>query len=412
MTRAKVLMSVYACDPDRGSEPGIGWNTAQEMATRHDVWLMTTRENQARIEQEAIAFPSMRLVFVDLPRWLDWVKLPRIGWEAHHYAWQYLAYREGLRLHRAVHLDVVHHVTLGRLWMPSFLSMLPVPFVWGPVGGGESMPGKFWRGLGAKGVFTELSRSGARWIAEWDPFLAMTARRSALALATTDESRAHIAKLGARSIQVVSQIGISELELEELAAYRSPESGPIRFASIGRLVFWKGFHLGLQAFARLGKIDAEYWVIGSGPALASLTALVQELGIADRVRFHGALSRADTLAQLPHLHVLVHPSLHEAGGMVCVEALAAGKPVVCLDLGGPALQVTEESGFKVPAPTPEVAIAGLAAAMKQLHASRELRDRMGAAARARAHDFSWQRRGDYLSESYRSVTRHAPAAVR
>jgi hypothetical protein len=50
MTRAKVLMSAYACDPDRGSEPGIGWNTALEMARRHDVWLMTARESRSRID--------------------------------------------------------------------------------------------------------------------------------------------------------------------------------------------------------------------------------------------------------------------------------------------------------------------------------------------------------------------------
>jgi glycosyltransferase involved in cell wall biosynthesis len=98
--------------------------------------------------------------------------------------------------------------------------------------------------------------------------------------------------------------------------------------------------------------------------------------------------------------------------MVCVEAMAAGKPVLCLDLGGPALQVTSESGFKVAAPAPEEAIAGLADAMRQLHASRELRDRMGAAGRIRARDFSWQRRGDYFSKVYLALSRGSAAGER
>ena len=50
--------------------------------------------------------------------------------------------------------------------------------------------------------------------------------------------------------------------------------------------------------------------------------------------------------------MLIHPSLHDSGGWVCLEAMAAGRPVICLDLGGPGLQVTEKTGIKVKASTP------------------------------------------------------------
>jgi glycosyltransferase involved in cell wall biosynthesis len=176
----------------------------------------------------------------------------------------------------------------------------------------------------------------------------------------------------------------------------------VRFLSIGRLVSWKGFHLGLRAFARIGG-DAEYWVIGTGPAEVELRRLAQELGVADRVRFVGGLSRDETLAALESAHVLVHPSLHESGGMVCLEAMAAGKPVVCLDLAGPALQVTDECGFKIPVGQPAATVEALSAAMQALAASRVLRERMGAAARRRAREFDWKRRGDELSRLYVTV---------
>ena len=55
-----------------------------------------------------------------------------------------------------------------------------------------------------------------------------------------------------------------------------------------------------------------------------------------------------------------------SGGWTCLEAMAAGRPVVCLDLGGPATQVTEETGIKVPAPVPNQAVSGLAEAMTRL----------------------------------------------
>jgi glycosyltransferase involved in cell wall biosynthesis len=405
MTDAKVLMSAYACGPGRGSEPGIGWNTAREMATRHDVWLMTSFENRSPIEQELAVrpIPRLRVIFVDWPKALTWMKATRIGYELQHYTWHFLIYVKARRMHRAIGFDLVHHVTIGRYWMPVFLALLPIPFIWGPVGGGESIPTCFWCGLGLKGAATEIVRSWARWLVERDPFVVLTAKRSALALATTDETRERVARLGARSVQVLSQVGLSESELALLERSGSPELPPVRFISIGRLVHWKGFHLGLKAFAGLERDDTEYWFIGTGSALGWLQALARDLGVARRVRFLGALSRDETIARLQQAHVLVHPSLHESGGMVCIEAMAAGKPVICLDLGGPALAVTPETGFKVPVRSPHLTVLDLERAMSRLAASHELRGRMGTAARVRAREFNWRRRGDDLSRLYASV---------
>ena len=109
---------------------------------------------------------------------------------------------------------------------------------------------------------------------------------------------------------------------------------------------WKGFHLGLQAFARTQHPDTEYWIVGAGPAERSLKALAHRLGIADRVLFLGHQPRSEVLQIVQQCDVLVHPSLHESGGAVCAEAMAAGRPVICLDLGGPGLQVTAETGIR------------------------------------------------------------------
>ena len=63
--------------------------------------------------------------------------------------------------------------------------------------------------------------------------------------------------------------------------------------------------------------------------------LARELGITANVKFWGGIRRAQVLEKLAECDVLIHPSLHESGGWVCLEAMAAGRPVVCLDLGGP-----------------------------------------------------------------------------
>ena len=101
----------------------------------------------------------------------------------------------------------------------------------------------------------------------------------------------------------------------------------------------------------------------------------------------------------------MHPATHEAFGNVCLEALAAGRPVICLDTGGPSLQVTEECGFKAPVGSVEQALNSMADAMTKLYHNPELRVRMGAAARerARAH-FHWGRMGERMNGVYQEVS--------
>ena len=107
------------------------------------------------------------------------------------------------------------------------------------------------------------------------------------------------------------------------------------------------------------------------------------LGVGERVRFFGRLPRPETLDRLGQSHVLAHPSLHDSGGWVCLEAMAAGRPVLCLDLGGPATQVSEATGIRVPAETPHQTLSDLVTAMQRLAADPALRRRMGEAGKAR-----------------------------
>lgn len=109
-------------------------------------------------------------------------------------------------------------------------------------------------------------------------------------------------------------------------------------------------------------------------------------------------------AMLGECHVLVHPSLHDSGGWVCLEAMAAGRPVLCLDLGGPATQVTEETGFKVPAHAPEQATGDLAEAMTLLVHDPELLFRLGQAGQRRVREvYDWQVKGQFFHQLYEKI---------
>ena len=131
----------------------------------------------------------------------------------YYYLWQIGAYFVVKKLHRNIGFDLAHHVTFVKYWAPSFLALLGVPFIWGPVGGGESTPRGFQRSFSPRGRVHELMRDLARRLAELDPFVRRTARRAAIALATTTETEQRLQALGCRKILVYSQVGLSVEEL-------------------------------------------------------------------------------------------------------------------------------------------------------------------------------------------------------
>lgn len=403
----KVLLSAYAFLPGRGSEPGVGWNTARQLVKHHKVWVITRHIDRSTIEAELInnPVPGLHIIYYDLPGWEQWQEDQPPGVQLYYYLWQIGAYFACRKLHREVGFDILHHVTFVKYWSPSFLSLLPVPFIWGPVGGGEVAPKAFWQDFSLRAKAYETLRDWARWIGECDPFVRLTARQSVLAHATTEDTAKRLDKIGARNVQVFSESSLPKEEIVRLAQYTMLKGSPIKFISMGRLLHWKGFHLGLRAFAQANlPDDAEYWLLGDGPEKERLQALAEELGIAHRVKFWSKLPRDEALQKLRECLALVHPSLHDSGGWVCLEAMATGRPVLCLDLGGPAIQVTQETGFKISAHNPEQAVRDLAAAMTRLAHDSQLSARMGQAGQKRVSDvFSWETKGESLARLYEEI---------
>ena len=84
--------------------------------------------------------------------------------------------------------------------------------------------------------------------------------------------------------------------------------------------------------------------------------------------------------------------------------MAVGKPVVCLDAGGPGLHINEDCGIKITPASPEDTAHDLAQALERLYLDEELRIELGEAARQRVYQmYHWDRLGERLMEIYRPV---------
>ena len=401
--RLRVLVGAFACSPGEGSEPGVGWNTVREIARHHDVWVLTYSAYRSRIEAELHERPvaGLRFVYHEAPFERDEYasgRCERAGFaeQRHYYLWQRTAARVARRLHAEVGFHLAHHVTFAKYWMPSAVARLGVPFIWGPVGGGESAPRVFYPVMTPTSRYYEQQRDLGRWLLDRSLGVRRTARAADLAFATTEETAERMAAAGARDVQVRSAIGLSDDVIDRLGEVPPAPDGPARFLMIGRNVAFKGHQFGIEAFAEAVRSGdpamdgAELWLIGDGPERASLEALAHRLGVTQSVRFLGSIPRDAVLDCFAQAHALVHPSLHESGGGVCLEAMAAARPVLGFALGGTRIHVSEAAGILVPADCPRASVTDLAHALRTVAADPVRRREMGEAGRRTVtNDYRW-----------------------
>jgi len=151
---------------------------------------------------------------------------------------------------------------------------------------------------------------------------------------------------------------------------------------VGRLRYYKGLHYLLQALPALPGVHLA--VVGTGPMEATWKAQAARLGLSERVHFAGDVDDADLPVYYHAADCFVLPACErsEAYGLVQVEAMAAGVPVICTELGTGTSFVNRhgETGLVV-APRDPLA---LSAACRELLADAERRRRLGAQGRARA----------------------------
>jgi Glycosyltransferase len=345
-SKIKVLLSAYACEPEKGSEPGVGWNWAKHLCVENDVTVVTRSNNRGSIEQSGEAWiSSVKWIYYDLPQHVQWLKKHGFAVHLYYILWQYNACRliKNMIARSALSIDIVHHVTFGTYWLPSWMGKLAMPFVFGPVGGGEEMPGELLKCLTPAQQRYEKRRNIAQRVF-YRLFKRLTSSDNVLFIAGTDETLQKAKKHAIPcDTMVFPQAGLSEDEkacfsmLPDNSAHSS-----FCIMSMGRLEHWKGYHLGIQAFSKLLERHprAEYWISSDGPERKHLEHLAKFHNCGTQVKFLGKLPTLQSLhGQLAQCNVMLHPALHETFGVACLEAMALKKPVVCINHGGPALLI-------------------------------------------------------------------------
>jgi phosphatidylinositol alpha-mannosyltransferase len=196
--------------------------------------------------------------------------------------------------------------------------------------------------------------------------------------------------------------GVDLDRFAEAEPYEELRDGTLNILFLGRLEERKGFIYLLKAYHRLRKrhVDARLLVVGAGPKLREYKRYVGLRGIRD-VEFLGRVTDEQKVRYFASADIYCAPNTgQESFGIVLLEAMAAGVPIVASDIHG-FKRVVERNvqGLLVEPRNPRA----LAAALYTLATDADLRHRMGDAGRERAPEYSWDRVTERVIEFYREV---------
>lgn len=420
--RLKALLIAHEFSPYSGSECAVGWNLVTRIAAYHDVTVIFSSGSRSdpqsykravmKYYSEVTPIKSLTLINIDQPlltrltsrlnsifSWLGPIGLPFLYYVGYN-GWHREVFREVKKLHKSYNFDVVHQLTQISYREPGYTWKLGIPFFWGPAGGQANLPWKFFRTLSLSSGIVEGMRYLSNIYQSRMVSRILSANSNAAVIYTYSfEDAKYFSKRARGEIRYMLDVGTNILPENLQSSIEAREI--LTGVWCGQLTYRKAPELMLRALAKssLTKERVKIKIIGSGPLEKAMHQLAETL----------ELKNIEWIKHVPHNEIfnimkqadfLVHTSLREATSSVIPEALSIGLPVICHDVNGMRLAVTEECGIKIPLVSPEVSINGFNEAISRLIVDESLLRNLKLGARKRSPEISWDNMAYTISVDY------------
>lgn len=407
----KILVTAYACTPQRGSEHFVGWSWIRTIAKNHDVWLLCGDKEVAHIEKaRAAGGVPERIRAVISPG------KPIVPWHGNRFisrlqAWTWpLAFERDVariapQLHREIGFDLCHAITIASWRMPSGLRNLGIPFVRGPMGGGEAFPFRFFGILSQTGKLYETLRYTSDIQAAFRPSIRKSLQSPNAVIVTNRQTAAKLKHLGRKKPIILCPNLLRRSTLEEIRRICDslPKADKLTIFCGGSAEGRKGVAIALLVLAEVKRrgISFQFTYGGDGPEFPYLESLRVSLGFGSEVTLDRSLGGEAYLEKIAQSHLFLFPSLRDNGPITLLEAMSAGCVPFVVDNGGPGEAVTPECGYSFAPSTAGELVQKMAATIAHLAVNpRELAEKSGAAVHRVEHHFLEERADAALKEAY------------
>jgi glycosyltransferase involved in cell wall biosynthesis len=402
-----ILFNAYACDPEQGSEPGLGWNWVSYVARHHRTHLITADRGRNEVLLDAIsAAPEIcrNLTVTFLPWSLPGDRLSALLLR-YYQPYYYLFYRRWMarsfvlakQLCAEGKVSLVHQNTYVSYRDPGDFWRLPVPSVWGPVAGTGGVPYRFLPSLGG----VEALRHGSRNILNLGhKYFNLRFRRAvkgySSVIAASDPAKDFL-QIFRKDVEMIPGNLITKY-----SERRPTKNQYLHLLFVGLHLSRKGGHYLIQSFARALQAGTEIKLsmVGEGVMTRAWKRMADDLGCGDHIIWHGRVERSRVFELLQKADLFVFPSLADVYPTAIAEAISMGVPVMTTDLPGVGDMVDDRSGYRLRADTPSGLIRRMAEVFVRLAKDPDELDRLRAGVRQRAEEFLFEKRMQRLAEIY------------
>lgn len=395
-----ILISAYSCEPIEGGEAAVGWNIAMQIAIYNKVHIITRTNLRKKIETNISKEVANNVTFhyYDTPHWMRFYKRKERGMHLYYFLWQIGITNIVRRLKKDIKFDYSMHLTFGNVWLPTFLPYFNIPFIYGPIGGGEGIPHTFLKRMSPYFFCIESIRMLMNSTACINPFFLYKAHRSQAILCRTGQTAELFPQRFQHKIGYLTDGAIEAEFFKNKAEYCKNKT--IRIVSTSRFIALKNVICIVEALNLVPKkYDVECIMVGKGPELEKVKKMAATC--IHKITFLKHMPRHEVLNQLKQGDIFITPSLKDACNLTLLEAMTVGLPVICLNWSGMAISTDDSCAIRLPVTNPNQMPKDMAEAIVRLIENPDLRKSMGQAGRKRIREvFNWEAKGAFMEDLF------------
>lgn len=402
-SQKRVLVIAYACEPNETSEPGVGWNFVKEISKSYETTVITRANNRTSIENNG--FNAANFVYYDLPSFfLKLKKRMPLGTQLYYFLWQWSVYLKWSKKLKKEDLkfDLLHHLNFGITWITPPAFLIKIPFVWGPIGGGDVVPFRFLKRMSFRAMIQEAIYTLINSLRKLSIVSYLTKKKSSAIIFRNESVKNSFLNIKSDKGSVISETATLIFKLSKTKKI----DGNLKAICVGRMNYWKGFLLaveGFHSYLSLGGVGT-LELFGDGPEKVSIEHYIKSNNLQKHIIIRGFVDNEIVLNKMKEANVLLHPSFRDGGSWAIMEAMSNGLPVVCLNASGPKDMVTKNCGLLIDIKSYSQIKTDIGAGLLQLCNDKNKYEQLSNNAIIRIEkEYNWNKRGNQIKEIYESV---------
>ena len=452
----KVLVNAYACNPDMGSEQGMGWKWILCISEFCEVYVTTESEYKA-VNLKAINSKDFSNVnakglyvneygltseqckrihfyFVNVGNnENDCSQIRKMCWNQGTWSfypkyakWQEKVLNVAFQIideqEKTGHgIDVMHQLNMAGFREPGMLYKVNdqrrhsgkkrIPLVWGPMTGYDHIPFPFMLQGGIKFASFYLLKNVLNLVQLVGHHRVRKMIKNADKLiAATPEMKLGIEQFYNVDVEHINETGCETSNAQDTNK-RSIDSGnenlnKFKIIWVGRFIYTKQLGLALKTIQRIKNLNIEFLIVGRAfddVDTENMHEMARQLGINDICVWHGQIPHDEVFELMTNSDLFFFTSIFEGTSTVIMEAIQCGLPIVCFNRCGFGPIVDEEIGIRIPCSNPRMAIKDFSNAISYLYNNRNILEEMKRNCCKKQYILSWDYKISRLKQIYESL---------